>query len=258
MSAQSAGMTGGREGVDALALLAAAFDRAAASGAPREIWWRDDDAVAVGPRLEGLLSLAARCGAPLALAVIPALVTERFMARCAEATVAILQHGVSHANHEPDGKPAELGSARPVAEIVSECVEARARIDRMPGFLGVMVPPWNRMRPDLTPALAAAGYTGVSLFGGEPDFGAPRRVDTHLDPVAWRGDRGLLPPEALAAMTARALEGTGPIGLLTHHAIHDAATSAFVARVVSLVSDHPGAAWRDAAALFGPAGPTAP
>lgn len=235
---------------EALGILRDALDRAADEGSPRAFWWRDDDAVDVGPRLDRLAELARREGAPLALAVIPAGATERLLVFCEGEGLAVLQHGVAHANHQAEGKAAELGDAREAAAIVAECVAARERIAACRAFVPVMVPPWNRMRHDLAAPLAAAGYRGVSLFGGDRREGPPLRVDAHLDPVAWRGGRSLLPGAALAAAMAKALSAAGPVGLLTHHAMHDGAVDAFVGAFVSLVSAHPGAVWRDARGLF--------
>lgn len=134
--------------------------------------------------------------------------------------------------------------------IVAECVCARARLEGSRAFLPVMVPPWNRMRADLAWPLRRAGYAGLSLFAGPPAAGPLPRVDTHIDPVDWRGGGGLVPAEALAAMIRRALSTQGPIGLLTHHAVHVAAVDEFVAAFARLVAGHPGARWAAAGEVF--------
>jgi hypothetical protein len=51
-------------------------------------------------------------------------------------------------------------------------------------------------------------------------------------------------------MMESALAERGPVGLLTHHAVHTAAVDAFVERMVGLVADHPGGRWLDAAGVF--------
>ncbi|WP_226579515.1 polysaccharide deacetylase family protein [Acuticoccus sediminis] len=234
--------------MQALRLLERAFDAAADTGRLVEVWWRDDDAVVIGPRLERMVALAERTGARVALAVIPADVHSHLLAWC-EGRVDVVQHGAAHRNHQASGKKAELGDARPLEEIVEELVALRARLEG-PSFVPVMVPPWNRMRPDLAAALRDAGYRGVSRFGEGEAFEPIRRVDTHIDPIAWRGDRSLAPDEALAAMVTRGLAVGGPIGLLTHHAVETDAVVDFVARFASLVARHPGAVWTDAARLF--------
>lgn len=234
----------------ALAILGRAFDEAARLGEPRPVWWRDDDAVDVTPALDALARLAARHSAPVALAVIPEPATAALLARAEAEGWAVLQHGAGHRNHQPSGKPAELGDARPVDAIVAECRTARERIAGAATFLPVIVPPWNRMRGDLAPALAAAGWRGVSLWGDAPATQPLRRVDAHIDPIAWRGDRDLLSADALAAMAEHAVAVGGPIGLLTHHLVHTAAVTAFVDALAGLVTSHPGARWATAAELF--------
>jgi hypothetical protein len=80
--------------------------------------------------------------------------------------------------------------------------------------------------------LPGLGYRGISSFGQRKTREAAAgliEINTHLDPVDWRGSRGLLSPDVLIDRTARAirdrLDGTAdpeePIGLLTHHLIHD-------------------------------------
>ncbi len=153
---------GGR--MQALTILERAFDAAADEGRAVAMWWRDDDAVRVGPRLERTVALAERTGARIALAVIPADADVRLLAWC-DGRAHVLQHGAAHRNHQRTGKKAELGDARPVEEIVEELVLLRGRLTS-PSLVPVMVPPWNRMRPDLAAWLSDAGYCGLSQFGG--------------------------------------------------------------------------------------------
>lgn len=235
-----------------LTLLERAFDAAADAGRPIAVWWRDDDAVRVGPRLEAMMELAARTGARPALAAIPAGAEPGLLDWCA-GRADVLQHGAAHHNHQTAGKSAELGDARPTEAILAELVALRARLVS-PAFVPVLVPPWNRMRADLGARLAEAGYTGLSQFGGGLVVDPIRRVDTHIDPIAWRAGRDLADDAALCAMAERGLAAGGPLGLLTHHAVETPAVAAFVADFAALVARHPGAVWTDARTLFG--GPT--
>src|SRR5215469_6309029 len=74
-------------------------------------WWRDDDAIAASDALKRLLQIS---DLPLAIAVIPALAQPSLVEQIAEPRIDVLQHGYSHADHEPDGRKTELGSARSV------------------------------------------------------------------------------------------------------------------------------------------------
>lgn len=231
----------------ALSRLAGHFDACAARGTPRTVWWRDDDARLPGPRLERLGAVARE--APLALAVIPEGASPALQAWCADHGASVLQHGIAHRNHQAHGKKAELGDARPVETILAALLEARRKIEG-PATLDVLVPPWNRMREDLAAPLAAAGYLGLSRFGRSCAQTPILRVDTHIDPIAWRSTRSLAAPEALDAMVADAILAEGPIGLLTHHIDHDEAIWAFLADFADLVTTHEGARWASAAEIF--------
>jgi hypothetical protein len=110
--------------------------------------------------------------------------------------------------------------------------------------LPVFVPPWNRIAPELVPYLPRLGYRGLSTFSdrGEREA-APGlvQVNTHVDPIAWRAGGGALDEATVFYQFARAIEarlaGTAdpdePIGLLTHHLVHDEA----VWRVVESLLD---------------------
>ena len=91
------------------------------------------------------------------------------------------------------------------------------------------------MAPELVPYLPRLGYRGVSTFTNRPaPEAAPGlvQVNTHVDPIAWRDGGGALPDDVIAAQLAQAIlarvDGTAdaqePIGLLTHHLVHDDAT----------------------------------
>lgn len=242
--------------------LDAELDRWAAAGRRAALWWRDDDATALSAALNRLLALRRQHDLPLALAVIPAHAGRALADRLAgEAQIAVLQHGYAHVNHAPAGaKKCELTDARPLAQIWAELAEGRARLADWNGFLPVMVPPWNRIAPPLIAQLPAQGYLGLSGFGsGLKSADGLRIVDTHIDPIAWRGDRGFvgLEPALQAAIAALEHRRTGtpgpdePTGLLTHHAVHDESIWSFVAEFLTRTRKHPGARWMSARALFG-------
>lgn len=212
-----------------------ALRRAGDSARPIRFWWRDDDAVAHTPQLDRLLDLANRFDAGIALACVPmgleASLAERISG---EARAFALVHGLSHANHAPEGeKKAEFGAHRPLKTLAAEAAEGlnRAR-DRLGGrLLPVFVPPWNRIAPTLIPALPSLGYVGLSTvkdrIAGTPTGLAI--VNTHVDPIDWQGSRSLCDPASLIRSLADAIERrvsgradpAEPIGFLTHHLVHD-------------------------------------
>jgi hypothetical protein len=241
-----------------------ALSRAAERGAALPFWWRDDDAVAHTPHLDRLLALARDFDIPIALAAIPARVEPSLAARLAEEPLArVLVHGLAHANHAlGDAKKAEFGSHRPLARLVEDAREGLRLGRRHFGdrLVPVFVPPWNRVAPDLVERLPRIGYRGLSTFG-ERRAPEPARalmqVNTHIDPIAWREGRGCKDIGALAAELAQAVASRAgshgepePIGLLTHHLVHDEAVWRFVEELLSRMAEQKIMRFLDADAMF--------
>lgn len=230
----------------ALAAIRAGLDRVTATGRRLPVWWRDDDAVRETPELGRLLRLSRSFGIPVAVAAIPAFVEPSLVERMgAEPGARVLVHGWRHANHAPSGvKSAEFGPHRALAEMASELRRGRKSIRAAFGdqALDVFVPPWNRIAPEAAALLAEAGYRGLSTFGFPRSSPA---IDTHIDPIDWRGTRGLAAPERIAARFTRDLSGwlesgsEEPFGVLTHHLVMDDATWSFCAALFEIILSHP-------------------
>ncbi len=229
------------------------------AGQVARFWWRDDDATARTPALERLLAIAADYDVPLCLAVIPA-TAELELNICLGAAMpqlTLAQHGFAHVNHAPDGeKKSEYPAHRDPADVAAELRHGRARLQGLCGVgPALFVPPWNRIDPAFAPALRSAGFAALSRFtdrgGGFKGF---VMLDTHIDPVAWRDGGGLVAEEVWLGMLHTALEkraGGGvasdkPIGLLSHHLVHDEALWDFIEDFVRIVTDHPAGEWIDA------------
>jgi len=77
------------------------------------------------------------------------------------------------------------------------------------------------------------------------------QINTHLDPIDWRGSRGLVPPEDLIAQTVNLMrdrreghaDNSEPFGVLTHHLVHDPDIWAFTQDMLPRLLDGPGEAW---------------
>jgi predicted glycosyltransferase/peptidoglycan/xylan/chitin deacetylase (PgdA/CDA1 family) len=232
------------------AALDAALEEATAHGRAVTVWWRDDDAVDATPELDRLLALSARLGVPLALAVIPAGAGPRLARRLGgEPLVEVLVHGYAHLNHAPPGaKKQELGF-RPLRLVAAELSGARARLNDLfgPGCLPVLVPPWNRIDPALVPLLPGLGFSGLSTFG-RPAAAAPAGLtvaNAHLDPIDWKRGGGLADEAEILSRLASDIRATaagalGPVGILTHHRVHDAWVWAFVERLLERLAARPG------------------
>jgi hypothetical protein len=235
------------------------------TGRSAQLWWRDDDAGAIGPAIERLLVIAERHGVPLALAVVPAVADSSLIARLGPG-VSLLQHGTDHRDRAAPGeKKTEFPAAEPAADALARLAGARKRLAQLAAqfsgirLLPVLAPPWNRLADALIPQLAGAGYRGLSRYGPRKSVQPGlREVNTHVDLVAWRGDRAFVGEAAaldgllrqLAARRTGEGDAAEPVGLLTHHAVHDQAAWCFLERLLETVSTTPGLRWRAAQELF--------
>ncbi|OIQ31774.1 MAG: polysaccharide deacetylase [Alphaproteobacteria bacterium MedPE-SWcel] len=223
------------------------------------LWWRDDDAVAPTAALGRLEDLAGQLDMPVHLAVIP---------RAAEAELAgavrrsrhlvPVVHGWAHVNHAPaEAKKSEFGSTRPVDAALNEAEQGIARLKALfgPDLRPMFVPPWNRISAAMLPWLAGLDYAAVSTFGPRKRAQAAPgllQINTHIDPVDWHGDRSLLDSELilaplvaqLQARRAGSAERAEPLGLLTHHLIHDEKIWAFCETLLRRLLDGPARPWR--------------
>jgi hypothetical protein len=233
------------------------------AGQAVEFWWRDDDAARPMPALARLLALSADASIPLALAVVPLGADADLLASFGE-TVRVLQHGTDHRNRaRPGEKKTEFPGAEPPQAAAARLAAARDQLQAQAGnrFVPVLAPPWNRLPEPLVPHLAAAGFRGLSQYGAraaaEPSIGL-RRVNTHVDIIAWRTGRGFAgevevlgaATRHLAAKRAGAADRLEPTGWLTHHAVHDEAAWVFLERLFETTRKMPGVDWRGAQELF--------
>jgi peptidoglycan/xylan/chitin deacetylase (PgdA/CDA1 family) len=244
--------------------LARELDAWQQAGRVATLWWRDDDAVAVGPALLRLVAVAA--GTPFSLAAIGAVAEPSLGdAGTKHPGMTILLHGWRHENYAPAvEKKAELGDHRPLSHVLAELAEGRRRLAALFGgaVLPVLTPPWNRIDDAIVPHLAGIGLAGLSRSqpraARSPAPGVVE-VNIHADLVDWRNGRCFIGAEAalghivghLAARRARRVDASEPTGILTHHLVQDAGTERFLARLVAATRDHPAARWIGAAEAFG-------
>ena len=228
-----------------------------AEGRIATLWWRDDDAAAPAPALDRLAGLAGEHGVTVGLAVIPALAQPSLAPWLEPVRAEVLQHGWAHRSHAAAGeKKSELGRHRAPGVMVAELARGLERLRELFGArcLPVLVPPWNRIDPDLIAALPDAGFRGLSVYGSrtaaEPAPGL-RQTNCHVDVVDWRGGRGFVGRDRalaavvrhLAARRGRWADVSEATGLLTHHAVHEEATWTFIARFLERTAQHPAVRW---------------
>lgn len=250
------------------AALSAELDLWAAAGRTATFWWRDDDAGEMTGPLGRLLVLRKQVDIGLALAAVPTCVDDPFRAQMAEETsVAVLQHGYSHHNFAtPDERKIELDASRPAEHVIAELAVGMQTLSSLPGWLPVLVPPWNRIAPHLLPLLPELGYRGLSGLGPRQRQNAMpglRQNNVHIDPVDWRGRQGparafagteSAVAAAVAHLAARRTGGADSeeaTGLMSHHLAQDDDTWAFVEQFIALTKAHPAVKWLAANDVFG-------
>ena len=123
-------------------------------------------------------------------------------------------------------------------------------------FTPVLVPPWNRIDTALLPYLGACGFKALSVFGpARPVESSVPQINTHVDLMDWHGTRGCREHAELVGAIVEQLrqrfDGSGePIGILTHHLVHDEPAWAFLTKLFQLVSRTPGGRWLSIADLM--------
>ncbi|NIZ62025.1 polysaccharide deacetylase [Sedimentitalea sp. CY04] len=222
------------------------------------LWWRDDDAIEPTPHLDHLTELSEKLDLPVHLAVIPRDATQALANHLATSSQLIpVVHGWAHQNHAPQGeKKAEFGAHRPVEQAVAD---AGRGLETLRALLGedvtpMFVPPWNRISDDVVQELAGMGYTSLSTFKPRTAAEAApglQQINTHLDPIHWKGSRSLVPPQQLVDQVTQQLisrrnglaDNIEPYGILTHHLVHDSAIWDFTEALLGRLLTGPATIW---------------
>lgn len=226
------------------------------AGRAAGFWLRDDDAIAPTPALDRLLEVSGEFAVPATLAIIPACSGEALASRLAETQASVAVHGWSHANHAPDDeKKQELGPQRPPDAVFAELSRGLAHVQRLHGerAVAMLVPPWNRISPALVEGLGSIGFEALSTFG-PPRAASIRVINSNVDIIDWHGTRGCRDHAVLvgeiAAQLHRAFAGGDPVGLLTHHLVHDEAAWTFLQRLFEATASQ-GGNWLSAGQMLG-------
>ncbi|NLR98304.1 polysaccharide deacetylase [Rhizobium sp. P38BS-XIX] len=222
------------------------------AGKTAKFWFRDDDAIEPTPALDRLLSLANRFDVPMALAIIPGPTGEALAERLSrENLVTATVHGWTHQNYAPDDtKKQELGLHRPQEIVLEELHRGFDKIKALypSQFIPLLVPPWNRIDDAFLPHLAPFGYRAVSVFGlaKQSPIGL---INTHIDIMRWHGARGGLPHAEILGHLVEELQNRfagndEPIGIMTHHLVHDDLAWDFVETLFEETASHAAIEWR--------------
>lgn len=205
------------------------------AGVLPRFWWRDDDGHASTPALGRAIEWSnSNCVSGL-LSAIPAKLDHSLAEVLEEAPLLwVAQHGWSHTNHvAAPGNPSELGRDRPLQDVAAELSRGDQILSKAfaKRYLPVVVPPWNRLSPEIAARLPSLGYAGLSSHWGLHRSDSPPELnyfDTHVDASEkanghWTGASG----PAILSSLVRALQSVRtsgrhePIGILTHHLFMD-------------------------------------
>ncbi|MFN0263387.1 glycosyltransferase [Tepidamorphus sp. 3E244] len=231
------------------------LDRFASAGRKVRLWLRDDDAVAPTPALDRFIETFAGMGLRTVLAVIPQYATQALAERLSrEALVDVATHGLAHINHAPAGtKSSEFGASRDIDAVGDDISVGKARMaDLFADPLPLFVPPWNRMDTRFHADLKNAGYVALSTFGvkGENVGDGLIALSTHLDIMDWATRTGRsaadLDAELADWLEDRFQSGSEvPLGVLTHHLVHDETSWSVCAGLAELFANHDAVEWID-------------
>jgi hypothetical protein len=233
-----------------------------AAGHRVRLWWRDDDGTTVTPALIRLVRLAERFQMPLLLAIVPGRPPSNGLKGLSvflegRPGLFVGQHGVTHANRRRPGETdAEFPAGEAPAAIAAAIGGAWPRIAALPGSLPVFAPPWNAAHPALEEALR---NVGLRLSAGAENRSGAAQV--HVDLMRWkpapcfRGKRRCL-SHLRRVLRQRRLtnDWVSPVGLLTHHLVHDEATWAFLAALAHRTHTDPRITWVPPPDLFADTG----
>lgn len=199
-------------------------------GISPRIFLRDDDAVDDTPALQHLLSLCEQYDTPLLLATVPEPATNA-LAEALEKRPLITPavHGYQHVDHSAFGEKAcELGTQRPVDQVLDELAAGREKLVRMFGarLSAILVPPWNRIHDAVRDRVPEIGFKAISAHGWLRVPSPVPMINAHVDIVHWSGGgegRKLdwVQSELLRNLEIARNRGGRAIGLLTHHLAHD-------------------------------------
>ncbi len=222
--------------------LEAEFDAWRAAKLTVPFWWRDDDAVDDTPALRRLLDVSERINIPAHIAVIPAKFSPSLTPILSENRSLIpIVHGYAHQSHADVGeKNCEFSKGRLLSDVSAELKAGFSTLSNAlgDGLAPLFVPPWNRFDAGFLHVLQGVGYKGISTFTPRQNRWATdglEQVNTHVDPIDWRGSRSLVNQKIILNHTVMSLrdrrlgvaDNSEPFGFLTHHLVHDEAIWAF-------------------------------
>jgi hypothetical protein len=215
------------------------------------VFFRADDIGAGGRAFEAICRLFRQHATPLAMAVVPAWLSQvrkeqLFGAAPLEEPLwGWHQHGWRHVNWQRSGKKSEFGEQRPFEKQWKDIWQGRQKMEELFGdhFTPIFTPPWNRLSPLTVKIVQQLNFRGVSLAGPFPRGVRPPTGLTNLriqiDLHTRKGrepdqDYQDLLDEITTLMTKKE-----PVGIMVHHHRMSLHAFEFLQELLTLLNDHP-------------------
>ena len=214
---------------------------------PCQVFFRADDIAVPGRRFHQMMDVFEHHRMPLALALVPAWLTEvrwQVLAAWDRRNPALWcwhQHGWRHYNHAPEGKKNEFDQRRPARAIESDLRKGHGRLTQLLGdrFARVFTPPWNRCSVTTLELLAHIGFEAVSRSTGKrpptsagmPDWAVGVDLHTRKETDVGEAMQGLY--HEIERNIA-----TGRCGLMIHHQRMNHAALSFLDDLLGKVKRH--------------------
>ncbi|MHC1724628.1 MAG: polysaccharide deacetylase family protein [Syntrophobacteraceae bacterium] len=208
--------------------LVAVSERLASDRLP-PIFFRADDIGAASKAFDALCKLFRYHQVPLALAVVPAWLSEArqerlfHAARIEESLWSWHQHGWRHVNWQNEGKKCEFGSDRSPEHQHADILQGRLKMERVfgPYFVPIFTPPWNRFSPSTIRALRKLNFKGISAAlplppGTKIPYGFQNRP-AWLDLHTRKGKDPGLDLDCLLEEFSSLPKMKDPVGIIIHH-----------------------------------------
>jgi hypothetical protein len=236
-------------------------------------WIRDDDAVALTRPFERLISVANEFRVEVALAVIPAKLTDPLSEVLLSGAVPCFPmcHGWRHVNYASPLRPSEFGPQRPLAVVIDDAKCAFEEFSRRFGGKAVIfVPPFGQVAVEIVGELPKLGFSGVSIAPSLAEARYSRvcsrlkyarpvlhhvkpralHYDVHVDPFDWVRNRARsensIAREIVGYLRARRMgfvNPSSPIGFLMHHLKFDEDTWRISSELLRILVNHPATSW---------------
>ncbi len=193
------------------------------------VFFRADDIGAGGRGFDALCSLFRSYSVPLALAVVPAWLSDTRIAQLAasapleEPLWGWHQHGWRHVNWQRSGKKSEFGDQRPLEKQWRDIWQGHMKLVNVfqHRLLPVFTPPWNRLSAMTLEVLDQLGFKAVSCTDPLPKAGKTERrlknfrigIDLHTR----KDPDGAADFDRLLHELSAAFSKDSPVGVMIHH-----------------------------------------